>query len=264
MSIVVVAHRAGNSLRTLAAAERRGADVVECDVHLHRGRLVVTHLKGAGPLPLLWDRWELVSTRTPQLELADLLEARAVGTTLMLDLKGWHTSVARSVTALLQEQERQDPVLACGRWWPSVDAVAELPFVLPVLSARNARELRRLRRRLVSGPAVHGVSVHRSLLDAAVVRELHRHVDLVMTWPVNDAVTLDAVRAIGVSGVISDEVWVLAELVSHRRDRGRPSAERAPAADAQAAQDDGGGAETGDAGLGQVESDEGGQQQPPG
>ena len=46
-------------------------------------------------------------------------------------------------------------------YWPSVERVAELPFVAPVLSARNRVELARLRQRVTAAPPVHGVSVHR-------------------------------------------------------------------------------------------------------
>ena len=46
--------------------------------------------------------------------------------------------------------------------------------------------------------------------------ELHRHVDVVMTWPVNDDAALEEVLAIGVSGVISDELRVLSALMSRR------------------------------------------------
>ena len=35
-----------------------------------------------------------------------------------------------------------------------------------------------------------------------------------MTWPVNDVATLDAVLDLGVTGVISDEPAVLAELLA--------------------------------------------------
>lgn len=222
MTVLAVAHRAGNSLVQLRAAEALGADVVECDVHHRRGALEATHLKGVGPLPVLWDRWELVSTRVPRLGLEELLAARAEGTTLMLDLKGRHRATARAVADLLQRredregQQRQGPVLVCGRWWPTVEAVASVPSVRPVLSARTARELARLRRRLEAGPPVHGVSVHRSLLDEPTVAALHRHVDLVMTWPVNDVAVLDAMLACGVSGIISDEPAVLAELLARR------------------------------------------------
>ena len=36
---LLLAHRAGNDLERLRLAESAGADVVEADVHLHRGRL---------------------------------------------------------------------------------------------------------------------------------------------------------------------------------------------------------------------------------
>jgi hypothetical protein len=68
----------------------------------------------------------------------------------------------------------------------------------------------RLRRRLRRGPKVHGVSVRRELLDADLVAELHEHVEVVMTWPVNDLYTLDDLLEMGVTGVISDEDHVLA------------------------------------------------------
>lgn len=214
MDVLAIAHRAGNSLSGLHAANELGVDVIECDVHQHGGRLEVRHLKTAGPLPFLWDRWELVSASAPRLGLAELLEANRHGTMFMLDLKGRRASVGRSVAQVLHEGEHHVPVLVCGRHWPSVEAVAELPYVRPVLSARNRAELVRLDRRLASGPAVHGVSVHRSLLDHEVVERLARRVQVVMTWPINDVDSLDAMLDLGVTGIISDEPGVLAELIA--------------------------------------------------
>jgi glycerophosphoryl diester phosphodiesterase len=212
MRPLAIAHRAGNSLAGLHAANALGVDVIECDVHEHRGRLEVRHLKTAGPLPFLWDTWELASAAAPRLGLHELLTADEHGTTFMLDIKGRRASTARSVAALLHEVGHDRPVLVCGRWWPAVDLLAELPFVQPVLSARKPGELARLRQRLATGGPVHGVSVHRSLLDAEIVAELHRHVGVVMTWPVNDLALLDSTLGIGVTGVISDEAHVLAAL----------------------------------------------------
>ncbi|GAB3766508.1 glycerophosphoryl diester phosphodiesterase [Nocardioides ginsengisegetis] len=212
MTALAIAHRAGNSLAGLHAANALGVDVIECDVHEHRGRLEVRHLKTAGPLPFLWDRWELASASAPRLGLAELLEADRHDTTFMLDIKGRRVSAARSVARLLHESGHHRPVLVCGRWWPSVDTLAKLPFVRPVLSSRNRTELARLTRRLEAGPPVHGVSVHRSLLTREAVSGLHRHVEVVMTWPVNDLAALDAVLDIGVTGVISDEPAILSEL----------------------------------------------------
>ena len=213
MTVLAIAHRAGNSLAGLAAANDLGVDVIECDVHGHRGRLEVRHLKTAGPLPFLWDRWELVPAAAPRLGLAELLAADRHGTTFMLDLKGRRPTTSRAVAELLHEVGHARPLLACGRWWPAVDGLAsDLDFVRPVLSARTRGELVRLRRRLVTGPAPFGVSVHMSLLDAGVVAELHDRVERVLTWPVNDQHALEAVLGYGVSGVISDDAGILAQV----------------------------------------------------
>ncbi|MET1058310.1 MAG: glycerophosphodiester phosphodiesterase [Nocardioides sp.] len=216
MTVLAIAHRAGNSLAGLHEATALGVDVVECDVHEHRGHLEVRHLKTAGPLPFLWDRWELASASAPRLGLRELLDANRHGTTFMLDLKSRNTGAARSVAGLLHELGNDRPVLVCGRYWPSVDVLAGLAYVRPVLSARNRVELGRLRQRLATGEPVHGVSVHRSLLDAALVEDLLRHVGVVMTWPVNDRAALEEVLALGVNGVISDERDVLAALLARR------------------------------------------------
>jgi glycerophosphoryl diester phosphodiesterase len=214
MRALAIAHRAGNSLAGLHEANQLGVDVIECDVHRHRGRLEVRHLKTAGPLPFLWDRWELASGFAPRLGLSELLEAAEHGTTFMLDLKGRRTAAARSVAQLLHEEGHHAPVLVCGRHWPSVDVLARLPYVRPVLSARTRGELGRLQARVAQGDPPHGVSVHRGLLDRATVARLLRHVEVVMTWPVNDAATLHRMLDLGVNGIISDEPAVLAELLA--------------------------------------------------
>lgn len=216
MSVLAIAHRAGNSLAGLRAATALGADVVECDVHERRGRLEVTHLKSAGPLPFLWDRWELASASAPRLGLAELLDADGHGATFMLDLKGRRASTGRAVARLLRNSGHDRPVMVCGRHWPSVDAFADVSFVRRVLSARNRVELARLRRRLASTGHVHGVSIHQSLLTKALVAELNEHVEVLMTWPVNDLATLDRMLALGVTGIISDEDHVLAELINRQ------------------------------------------------
>lgn len=216
MRALAIAHRAGNSLAGLHAANLLGVDVIECDVHRHRDRLEVRHLKTAGPLPFLWDRWELASARSPRLGLRELLEADRHGTTFMLDLKSRSPSVGTAVAQLLHEVAGHHAVLVCGRRWPTVERVAELAFVHAVLSARNRLELSRLRARLADGPGVHGVSVHRSLLTEDLVAELRDRVEVVMSWPVDDPDTLRRTLAMGVNGIISNEPEVLAAVVHDR------------------------------------------------
>jgi glycerophosphoryl diester phosphodiesterase len=223
-----VAHRAGNDLGALRRALAHGADVLEADVHSHRGRLEVRHHKALGPLPWRWDRrsrpgsvpllrdaWDLQPASAFPLRLAEVLAAARPDATLMLDLKGVG-GVGPAVLRMVHEQVPDAPLLVCARWWPSVDAFRDRPWARPVLSARGRVELARLQRRLARGPVPYGVSVHRSLLDADVVRQLRTRVDLVMTWPVNDEQALEQVLSAGVTGVITDDAEVLRAVVGLR------------------------------------------------
>jgi glycerophosphoryl diester phosphodiesterase len=215
VSVLAIAHRAGNALPSLRAAVAAGADVIEADVHEHHGRLEVRHLKTLGPVPLLWDRWALVPAWAPRLLLAELLAAAEHGTTFMLDLKGRGGRTGVAVAAFLHEHAAGHPVIVCSRDWPTLEGFADLPWARVVLSARNRGELARLRARVRRIPA-YGVSLHVSLLDPAVVAELRERVEVVMTWPVNDASALATVRAAGADGVISDDPAILREIVASR------------------------------------------------
>ena len=207
MTLLAIAHRAGNDLAALRAAVELGVDVLEADVHVRAGRLEVRHSKHLRPLPLLWDRGatglELVRTSVPQLELDAVLAALDGATAVMLDLKGPGRVGAR-VAELVHTAAPSAPVIACSRWWPGLDAFAALPWVRPVLTARTPLELRRLRRRLSGGRRPYGVSLHRSLLTHADVGALREQVAVVMTWGVNDLDVLAQVVDLGVNGVISD------------------------------------------------------------
>ncbi|HVF19720.1 MAG TPA: glycerophosphodiester phosphodiesterase [Mycobacteriales bacterium] len=210
---LAIAHRAGNSLAGLHAAVELGADVIECDIHHHRGQLEVRHLKTAGPLPFLWDKWELTRASAPRLGLRELLTAADHGTLFMLDLKGRSSVVGHKVADLLHELAPSRPVIVCGRYWPAVESFRSVDWVRRVLSARNRAELALLRRTVRAAPA-YGVSIHRSLLDPVIVAELHESVEVVMTWPINDLTALDEVVGKGVTGVISDEMEILRALLS--------------------------------------------------
>lgn len=215
--MLAVAHRAANSLEELARAPVGPGCVVEADVHWHRGRLEVRHLKTAGPLPFLWDRWEIVPASAPRLQLADLLAADRHGAGLMLDLKGRSMTSAPAVARALITAGAGPEVMVCGRYWPSVDEVARLAGVRAVLSARNRFERRALTRRVLGrGPAPFGVSVHASRLDATFVAQMRQHVTVLMTWPIDDLETLDRVSALGVNAVITNDDEILREVRIHR------------------------------------------------
>jgi len=220
VTLLAVAHRAGNDLSALRTAVELGVDVLEADVRARGALLEVRHSKHLRPFPVLWDSGpgglELAYTRTPQLQLDALLAALEVGhPMLMLDLKGPGRVGAR-VADLVHAAEPATDVLVCSRWWPGLDAFADRPWARSVLTARNALELARLQRRLRRGRVPYGVSLHGSLLTVPVVAELRGQVQLVMTWGVNDLATLERVASLGVNAVISDDADVLRAVVAQR------------------------------------------------
>lgn len=213
--MLAVAHRAGNDLAVLSEAALRGADIIEADVHLHRGRLEVRHLKSMGPLPWLWDRWELHPVARDQLLLDALLEALPDRQTIMLDLKGVG-KVGPETLRHLHERSVRHPLLVCARWWPSALAFRDVPWAKVLLSARGRAEVARLRRYLRAHRPPYAVSVHLSMLTPALVREVQGAGSRVLSWPVDDRSALERARHLGVDGAITKELAIIEELVRGR------------------------------------------------
>jgi glycerophosphoryl diester phosphodiesterase len=207
----LVAHRAGNHLDLLRAAEaeHQGA-VVEADVHLFRRRLEIRHLKTLGPLPVFWDRWELASPWRRRLLLSELLAAAAPTTELMLDLKGKDPRLAERVVEALDPYLGSRRLTICTRTWPLLETFEDLP-VRRVHSVGTARQLRMLLER-AAGARIDGVSIHERLLDLTAVTELRRVAGVVMTWPVNDLARATELVRLGVDGLISDRPGAISGL----------------------------------------------------
>jgi hypothetical protein len=197
----VVAHRAGNDLALLDRAENLGVRVVEADVRLWRGRAEIRHLKSAGPLPILWDRWRLASAFAPRLQLGELLAAARPETELLLDLKGRHGLLADLVLAALPAGRT---VTVCARSESILQRFAGCPDVRVFRSLGTRRQLRALLGRTDPLP-LDGVSVHERLLDEDIVARLSARANVVITWPVNSLARARELARLGVHGLISDE-----------------------------------------------------------
>lgn len=195
----VVAHRAGNDLALLRRAQGLGLELIEADVHLYRGRLEVRHLKALGPL--LWDCWYLASPRTPRLTLDELLAA--ADAPLMLDLKGGRRLGRRVAEAV------DRPLTVCARRWSALEPFAGRDDVRVVHSVGSRRQLRALRRRFADR-RLHGVSIHRRLLDRATVADLRRRAELIVSWPVATHEQARELWGWGVDGVITERFEALA------------------------------------------------------
>lgn len=206
-----VAHRAGNDLALLRAAEAHALDLVEADIHLFRGRLEVRHLKTLGPIPFLWDRWQLANPFAPRLQLQALIASTGPDTELMLDLKGRSPRLAEGVLAAIRPRLGARHVTVCARSWPLLEPFEGLSGVRTIHSVGNARQLRALLR-LGSTRRLQGISIHERLLSAATVAELRNVADIVMTWPANAASRARELAEMGVDGLITDRFDLALEL----------------------------------------------------
>lgn len=206
----VVAHRGGNDVVRVGAAEGLGIDVLEADLHLFRGRVEVRHLKTLGPIPILWDRWRLASPFAPRLLLPELLGVVAPRTALMLDLKGRDLRLSHQVLATLGAAAPRRTIV-CSRAWHLLAPFRGHPAVRVVHSVGSARQLRALLRRYPPA-SLAGISIHERLLDAGIVGELCRRAELVFSWPVNTLARARELASWGVGGMISDRTQLAHEL----------------------------------------------------
>jgi glycerophosphoryl diester phosphodiesterase len=208
--VIRIAHRAGNALTDLRAALDAGVDLVEADVRLFRGALEMRHAKAIGR-QLLWEPPGAVTRRRdlPVPLLADVLTTAAGDSRLMLDLKGPFRGVAPRTAAVLREAAPGVPVTVCTRDWTMFAAFEDQPHIRRVYSAGSRRQLDQVRQ-LVRRQRVDGLSIRLDLLTPPVVAELHEHTDLVMVWSVDTEAALQRARTLGVSGIISKNLPLLA------------------------------------------------------
>jgi glycerophosphoryl diester phosphodiesterase len=209
--VLAIAHRSGNTVAGLREALDLGVDLVEADVHAHRGVLEMRHHKNLGPRHL-WDKWEVIARRDfAQVELAELIDELGDDSRLMIDLKGARPGLARAVSDLLRTRAPDVPFTVCTKQWGMLDAFD--PVVRRVLSVANRRSLARLRRRLAAAP-VYGVSVRLRLLTPELMAELRTRTEVVMAWSVDTPEALAQARRLGVDAVISKNLGLLAGVIA--------------------------------------------------
>jgi glycerophosphoryl diester phosphodiesterase len=207
---VAIAHRYGNDLARLRAAEAAGARMVELDAWYHHGRLEVRHAKTAWPLPVLWDKWYVRRRRQP-LELQTVLGALGPDTGVMVDLKGSHPRLPTLLRQALASHIGRREILVSSRYWDHLPSLRDQPNVTLFHSVGTAGQLARVWPRL-SHRENDAISIHYALLDGATVARLKDRVRLVATWPINDERRLDDVLRWRVDGVITDELEIVGEL----------------------------------------------------
>jgi glycerophosphoryl diester phosphodiesterase len=218
---LLIAHRAGNDAKRTRAAEQAGADMIEADLQLRRGRLELRHLKTVGRLPLYWDRWALAPPWRHFDDVADLLERAQPQTALMLDLKGDDPAAARLLSQILIRHPRAAPVVVSARAWALLGEI-DPALAQRIGSAARPPELDGLIA-YATTHAIDGASLHLRLLEPGRLQALRQHAPLVMTWPVNRRDQAERATALGIAGLISDNLALLAALRSERGLREAPA-----------------------------------------
>jgi glycerophosphoryl diester phosphodiesterase len=207
---LLAAHRI-ETPEAAAAARSAGADLIEIDVHLRRGALEVRHPRRHGPI--LWDREGVRRARGSSGTLGPLLAALPEGAEPMIDLKGGAPVLAREALAAARAAGL-GAVMLTSRRWALLDGLAGEDGVRVAYSAAGRREVARLLGR--DAPDGAAACVRSDLLDAATVAALRRRHPLVMSWDVADRAHAERLVALGVGGLVLDDLALLAALAGAR------------------------------------------------
>lgn len=200
---LVIAHRSGNELDTAKRAHNAGADLIETDIWRFRNRLELRHIKTMGPVPLLWDRWELHPGWGHRFQLEDLLREMPIGARLFLDLKGVDPRLPTQTIEYIREHQPDRQIVLCGRTWAQLDLVADEEDVTVFFSVGSDEELANVWSRLdkMDHPAI---SIHKRYLTEPNVRRFKDKDVTIVTWPVNTFAEAKHLHGLGVDGFTTD------------------------------------------------------------
>ena len=220
--VLVVAHRAGNDPATARAAAEAGADLVEADVHMRRGRLELRHPRRFGPV--LWDREGVALARGAPQGLAPALTAMGPRAEPLLDLKVGPARMAEAALAAARAALGERPVTVASRRWALLERLEGAPRVRRLRSAASPREVRALMGLAVAGRLGDGACVRADLLTPEVAEMLRRAAPFLGTWPVAAAAEARRLTGLGATALIVDDLALVARLASAgvSSGRGRP------------------------------------------
>ncbi|TET97597.1 MAG: glycerophosphodiester phosphodiesterase [Dehalococcoidia bacterium] len=232
-----IAHAYGNRRDKIEAAASAEIDFLEADLWYRASQVWVRHERRLGCLPILFDRrpqgvdsvgpWALtvfprhyVRLDINPLRLAELLERTQGRCGLLLDLKGSYggdgaRAYAQTLARILaQAQPATGGVIVCG----GTEVLDRVREAAPHLDVRYSIEKQRhwqdfLRRLEADGP-IRGVSMAREFLSDEIVEFLEGRGLQVFCWTVDDAAEARRLLALGVDGIISNNIPLLEQLGS--------------------------------------------------
>jgi glycerophosphoryl diester phosphodiesterase len=183
----IVAHGAGNSRPSLEQALDAGADLIEVDLWVHRGRFESRHERRL-PVPLLVDNWALRIPPREPLGFIELLDACKGRAGILMDLKNRPREAIELVRSSLHLiGQPAGLLLASSQSWSLLRGLRQACPEISALYSIDVLAQLRLYESISSDDGVPaGISCRHSLLDRGTVTKLHRRGLAVAAWTVDD------------------------------------------------------------------------------
>lgn len=207
------AHRAGNTRNQAMRAIDAGADLLETDIWLHKGRLELRHKQTLGPIPILWEKWSIAPGWTPRYLLSDLLQDAPEDVLLFLDFKGEEMELGPEVLKELQRLAPERVVAICGRNYPQLQLIADDPQIICFYSVGTEEEWP-VAQQLIASSSYPALSIHAQLVTAERMQWIKDRDGVVVAWDVETREHMEALRELGVDGFTTDNP----ELISNIRE----------------------------------------------
>jgi glycerophosphoryl diester phosphodiesterase len=232
-AVTRIAHAYGNSRRALEQSlDSPAVDVIELDVWLRGSALEVRHERRIGPLPILIDdatrdtasdcpgfklgRYSVRLDCEP-MELSEVLAA-AAAKDVMIDVKGQHdrASATKFARRLIQDIERYGAtsrVSVCGQTWSVLDALRREGATCVVrYSMESPAQWQAFLGRMEQDEELRAICISRRLLNAARLEQAKQAGINVYCWTVDNPVEAQRWVGVGVDGIISNDLGLLAGL----------------------------------------------------
>jgi glycerophosphoryl diester phosphodiesterase len=202
--VLGIAHNAGNSSRTTSKALAYGADVIEIDVISARGRLVAGRDQPWG-----WLARKLFRGST----LTQAWKRAAAAPIVKLDLQQSDRGFLDDLVTFLTLRIGSQRVMISSRDAGSLQYLhARLPGVTMLFTLAGPDAVHQLMSDTALQSAIGGVSAFSGLVDANLVRWVHRHRMLVAVWTVDDSARLNQLVHLDVDGITTANLAILQAL----------------------------------------------------
>ena len=185
-----------------------GADLLETDIWLHKGRLELRHKQTLGPIPILWEKWSIAPGWTPRYTLRELLHDAPDDILLFLDFKGTEMDLGPEVLKELQRTAPERVVAICGRNYPQLQTIADEPNILCFYSVGDEEEWPTAQD-LIAASDYPALSIHASLATPDRMFWINNLGGVVVCWDVHSEEQMRELRELGVDGFTTDNPELL-------------------------------------------------------